>query len=353
LTLSVSSDRLALLLLLLLLLLVAVGAESPATGAVTLTDPTYSLGLRCRGLLRQLILRSQGTRVGPLVTPQTRGVATVAGAEFAAAQAEYDDGDRLMDYFGGGREAAALAAREVLDLGCGYGGRTVYYARSCAAARVTGLEVSQAMVDRGRAFAEAEGCSNVFFDLGAAESLPYDDGAFDVVASFDVLEHVVDPFAALREIARVLRPGGRAYLVYPTYLGARSSHLDYVTRVPALHRVFDPEVIVTVVNSILMEDPARFGIARQPAPIVSALGVRTLPTLNGLTLNDAKAAIAEVGLVMESLRLVPFVRESDPIPGARLISGVLAAWQRRSSWPELFVGSVAMRLSATVRSARD
>jgi SAM-dependent methyltransferase len=329
-----------------------VSADSQAAGAIARMAPTYSLGLRWRGLLRQLILRSQCTRLGPLLTPQTCGLATLAGAQFAAAQAEYDDGARLMEHFGGGQEALILAGREVLDLGCGYGGRTVYYAQRCAAARVTGLEVSQGVVDRCREFAEAEGCSNVLFNLGVAESLPYEDGAFDVVTSFDVLEHVSDPFAALRETARVLRPGGRAYLVYPTYLGARSSHLDYVTRVPALHRVFDPDVIVSVVNSILMEDPARFGIARQPTPTISALGVRTLPTLNGLTLTDAEAAIAGAGLVMERRRLAPFVRESDPIPGARPICGALAAWQRRSSWPELFVGSVAMQVREPDRSDR-
>jgi len=123
---------------------------------------------------------------------------------------------------------------------------------------------------------------------------------------------------ALREIARVLRPGGHAYLVFPTYLGARSSHLDYVTRLPALHRVFGPDRTVEAVNSVLSAGPTRYAIKRQPEPTVSTLGYRILPGLNGLTLDDARVAIAEAGLELE--RLTPFVRESDPIPGARWVA---------------------------------
>lgn len=51
--------------------------------------------------------------------------------------------------------------------------------------------------------------------LGVAEVMPFRDGVFDAVICLNVLEHVKDPFRAAREIARVLRPGGKLYCVVP------------------------------------------------------------------------------------------------------------------------------------------
>jgi len=50
---------------------------------------------------------------------------------------------------------------------------------------------------------------------GVGEQLPFRSGVFDAVFSFNVLEHVRDPFAAARELSRVLKPGGRLYAVVP------------------------------------------------------------------------------------------------------------------------------------------
>jgi SAM-dependent methyltransferase len=51
--------------------------------------------------------------------------------------------------------------------------------------------------------------------LGVAEELPFKDETFDGVLCLNVLEHVKDPFKAAREIARVMKPGGRLYCVVP------------------------------------------------------------------------------------------------------------------------------------------
>jgi SAM-dependent methyltransferase len=51
--------------------------------------------------------------------------------------------------------------------------------------------------------------------LAANQSLPFKDACFDGVISMDVLEHVTDPFAAARELARVLKPGGVLYIDLP------------------------------------------------------------------------------------------------------------------------------------------
>lgn len=59
-------------------------------------------------------------------------------------------------------------------------------------------------------------CPYVTTDVrGVGERLPFLDGVFDAVFSFNVLEHVKDPFACAREISRVLKPGGRLYCVVP------------------------------------------------------------------------------------------------------------------------------------------
>lgn len=106
---------------------------------------------------------------------------------------------------------AALASREnVLDLGTGTGA----VAQRAAAivgpgGRVTGVDISPEMLVLARQRANALGLSNVSLLEGRAESIPADRGAFDVVLACLSMMYVIDREAAAREIARVLRPGGR------------------------------------------------------------------------------------------------------------------------------------------------
>src|SRR5258708_30650988 len=75
-----------------------------------------------------------------------------------------------------------------------------------------GVDVSSEGLD----FCRARGLAKV--SQGAAESLPYEDGAFDLVTGLDVVEHLDDDVAGLKEMRRVLRPGGRAVLFVPAFM---------------------------------------------------------------------------------------------------------------------------------------
>jgi SAM-dependent methyltransferase len=80
--------------------------------------------------------------------------------------------------------------------------------------------------------------------LGAGEEMPYDDGTFDLVTAFDVVEHMDDDLAGLKEMRRVLRPGGRVLLFVPTFmflwgLQDEVSHHRRRYRLPELRRVLE------------------------------------------------------------------------------------------------------------------
>lgn len=100
--------------------------------------------------------------------------------------------------------------KSVLDVGCGQGIDLVRYAR--AGARVTGVDLTARHVELARAHLEALGLEGNVLE-GDAEQLPFPDATFDLVSSNGVLHHTPDMPAALREIARVLRPGGRFVLI--------------------------------------------------------------------------------------------------------------------------------------------
>ena len=78
--------------------------------------------------------------------------------------------------------------------------------------RVVGVDMTPEMLERAREGAEEAEIPNVEFRDGFAEKLPVDDGWADVVISNGVINLVPDKLGAYREIARVLKPGGRAQI---------------------------------------------------------------------------------------------------------------------------------------------
>ncbi len=100
----------------------------------------------------------------------------------------------------------ALRGRMVLVDGCGVG--TYVQKLREQGAVVHGLDIEFARVQHPVAALPALVC-------GACEALPYPSGSFDVVLSHEVLEHVQDDRQAVRELVRVLRPGGRAVIFAP------------------------------------------------------------------------------------------------------------------------------------------
>ena len=97
----------------------------------------------------------------------------------------------------------------ILDVGCGTGANLEMLARF---GNAEGVDVSAEALE----FCRVRGLQQV--KQGAAEALPYEDNAFDLVTGLDVVEHLDDDVAGLTEIRRVLRDDGRAVLFVPAFM---------------------------------------------------------------------------------------------------------------------------------------
>jgi 2-polyprenyl-3-methyl-5-hydroxy-6-metoxy-1,4-benzoquinol methylase len=102
-----------------------------------------------------------------------------------------------------------LPCDALLDAGCGDGRYLAAVARARGAARVVGTDISERILDTARTAAAPFEPELVRANL---ESLPFADGQFDVVLCSQVIEHLLDVDAGLRELARVLRPKGTLIL---------------------------------------------------------------------------------------------------------------------------------------------
>ncbi|QIG44801.1 class I SAM-dependent methyltransferase [Nocardioides anomalus] len=126
----------------------------------------------------------------------------------------------------------ATAGRELLDVGCGDGIITLGLVRRGDFARVVGMDI----VPTDQAFLEAqarhhgvrpvETTDSLSFVQSAPDTAPFPDGSFDLATAWSVFEHVTEPRPLLRDVHRVLRPGGVLFIqVWPLWYSEHGSHL--------------------------------------------------------------------------------------------------------------------------------
>ena len=107
----------------------------------------------------------------------------------------------------------------LLDAGCGPGSITAGFVKYVDPGEVVGVDAEPGVLGTAREL--AGGVPNLSFEEGSVYALPYEDDAFDVAYAHQLMQHLADPAAALREMGRVVRPGG--------FVAARDS--DYQTMI--------------------------------------------------------------------------------------------------------------------------
>lgn len=96
----------------------------------------------------------------------------------------------------------------LLDVGCGPGTITAGLARAVAPTEVIGLDAEPGVLEHARAHTSEEAVDNVAFVAGDVYQLDFADAEFDVVYANQLLQHLADPVRALKQMRRVLKPGG-------------------------------------------------------------------------------------------------------------------------------------------------
>jgi 2-polyprenyl-3-methyl-5-hydroxy-6-metoxy-1,4-benzoquinol methylase len=122
--------------------------------------------------------------------------------------------------------AEDLRGKRVLEIGCGRGGFSCWLAKNCGP-ELTAADFSPAGVKMGRDYAASLGLP-VRWQVMDIQSIAHPNATFDCVISCETIEHVPNPALALRELARVLKPGGKLFLTTPNYFNAMGLYRGYM-----------------------------------------------------------------------------------------------------------------------------
>lgn len=145
-----------------------------------------------------------------------------------------------------------LQGKTVLDLGCFTGGRSVAWFEKYGLRQISGVDIEEVYIEAAKQFGSIHN-ANTDFRIGFGESLSFEDETFDAILTFDVFEHVRDIQKTLSECYRVLKTGGRLFLVFPSYFHPIEHHLSLVTITPCIHWFLSGETLMKAYCEILEE----------------------------------------------------------------------------------------------------
>lgn len=148
--------------------------------------------------------------------------------------------------------APFIKGKVILDLGCFTGGRSVAWQEIYQPSGVYGIDIDDSYIEAARRFAESKNI-DAKFDCAFGEYLPYQADKFDAILSWDVFEHVQDLNKVMEECKRVLKPGGKLLVAFPSFYNPIEHHLSAVTRTPFIHYIWKVEDLVAVYNEIIKE----------------------------------------------------------------------------------------------------
>lgn len=160
----------------------------------------------------------------------------------------HDQSENFFLWFKGILSINEFKNKTVLDLGSGFGGRTIYYAERGSCKECIGIDVDRAGIKEAEKYAAFKKIANVKFVFGYGEDLPFENNYFDYVLSYDVLEHVTDLEKVISEVKRVLKPGGMFCSVFPPYFGPDGHHIKRI-KWPWMNVFFSTNVVYAVLKN--------------------------------------------------------------------------------------------------------
>jgi len=235
------------------------------------------------------------------------------------AQWQYQMGHRTVEfYMGVDSEEEMFRGKRVLDVGCGAGGKALYYA-SKGAGKVYGIDTVDHYKEEALALAKEKGLEEQFaFAVGDAACMPFEDSFFDTIIMNDAMEHVARPEEVLMECCRVLKPGGRLYINFPPYFHPYGAHLSDAIGIPWVHRFFSPQTLITTYRDLVRDLPD--GQKRISLRIdVDGEGREHFSYINGMTVKAFEKLIKRIPLRVEYYRLVPLRKVFSPFIGSPLL----------------------------------
>ena len=247
-------------------------------------------------------------------------------------RSEYDYA--LFEYYRSAKviaflERAGVAVRgNVLDAGCGGGGMPLSLAEE--AGLVVGIDPAERFPEAGVRLGRERGLINLNFALADGMYLPFQNGAFDLVLSHAVIEHVSDAPLYLRECRRVLKPGGHMYLSTAPYLSFAGAHLPRLKLQLPLHLLLGRPVAFRIFRFLARHAPWTLKEPADENSFIKAARrgeVKHDDLLEKVRVARLRRQIAESGLqiVREELHVTSTVKR---------FPATIARWLRDSAWTQ-------------------
>jgi len=227
--------------------------------------------------------------------------------EMTYAEWQYEKGADTIAFFAEKYSTDEMFCKKsVLDIGCGAAGKSLYFVRM-GAEKVTGIDIVESYKAEADSLAEKLGYTDRFeFVCASADALPYGDNSFDTIIMNDAMEHVDCPGDVLREIQRVLAPGGKVYINFPPYNHPFGAHLSDAVNIPWVHMFFSEKTLIKAYKKLVA--PLPDGKRRINFRISEKNGTEYFSYINKMTLKRFKK-------ILKSENITPVYYNEIPLRG--------------------------------------